>query len=321
MRNSLQNNSNKSYNSKNISKHKIKNINNPKNVNKYKTVSNLFSGSKTKRIKEDASIKIINNLIKPYIYSNYNSNSINSFRGKRLEKSDSRSLISRRIISKSKINTHEESNNSKHFLINFNKIEINSNKSKKDKELVHNNKDKIMINYNTNIINTNVSIDKLNIKQKIRDFGKDIDDKITDITRNNKHSFKRTISEIYDKRSKSPFLNEKLKLITKRKPSFRYKEKHNNSNKLINKSRKNIKINKDNSNIFRQKLQTLTIQNRNINNRKSKKIKIKFNNKNNSMINIKTGISFSIFIEINQRLLQLDYFCKRPKQFIKIIKN
>ena len=327
VRNSLQNNSNKSYNSKNISKHKIKkikNVNNPKNTNKYKTVANLFSGSNTKRRKEDSSIKIINNLIKPYIYSNYNSNSLNSFRGKRLDKSDSRSLISRRVISKSKINAHEESNNSKYFLINFNNI--NSYNNKKEKESIHSNKDKIMINYNTNIINTNVSIDKLTIKQKMRDYGKDIDDKITDITRNKKHSFKRTISEIYDKRSKSPFLNEKLKIKTKRKPSLRYKEKYYNLNKLIIKSRKKFKINNENSNFFRQKLQILTIQHKNINSKKNKKVKIKFNNKNNSLINIKNGVNknnkkFKIQGYIGKKFNGNGQLLKKNNKRMKIAKN
>ena len=281
-RNLLQKNiTNKSYNSKNLSKHKIKNINKQKNEYKFKTISNIFSGSNSKKTGENKSIKIINNFIKPYCFSNYNS--INSIRSKRLNKSDSRSLISRKVITKSKINLPEESIISK-ILINNNKTDNNSNKDKKENEITNINKNKIMINYNTNIINTNVSIEKLTIRQKMREIRKALDEKISEITRNKKDSVKRTISAIYRKRNKSPFFNEKIK--TKRESSLRYHEKKIKSNKLDIKSRKNFNFNRY-SNIFNQNFQNFTIQHRNININRKKKIKIKIKNKNNSMFNLK----------------------------------
>ena len=105
---------NKSNNSKNNSKrknsskkNKNKNpnaINNSKiggNLNtnseyKYKTIANIYnSGSATKRKKNDNSIKIKNKIKKS---SYYNYNSINSLRLKRLDKSISRSMPSKRGI-------------------------------------------------------------------------------------------------------------------------------------------------------------------------------------------------------------------------------
>ena len=265
------NNSNKSYNGKNISRHRIKNSSKNKKENKYKTIANIFRGNNTKKLKEDNSIKVIKNFIKPYFYSNYNS--VSSFRGNKLDKSESRSIISRKTISKSKINLPEESNNSKNILINENKYENNSNKNKKENEL-NSNKNKIMINYNTNIINANVSIDKLTIKQKMREIRKAIDEKINEITRNKKHNIRKTISAIFGKRNISPFFNEKIK--KQKGPAYRYNEQKLKSNKLLIKSRKNFQISGyNNSNYFRQKLQNCTIQHKN---------KIKF--KNNSMFNI-----------------------------------
>ena len=259
------NNSNKSYNSKNVSRHRIKNSSKSKKENKYKTIANIFRRNNTKKIKEENSIRFIKNYIKPYFYSNYNS--VSSFRGNKLDKSESRSIIFRKTISKSKINLPEESNNSK------NKYENNSNKNKKENEL-NSNKNKIMINYNTNIINANVSIDKLTIKQKMREIRKAIDKKINEITRNKKHNIRKTISAIYGKRNKSPFFNEKIK--KQKGPTYRYIEQKLKSNKLLIKSRKNFQISGyNNSNYFRQKLQNCTIHHKN---------KIKF--KNNSMFNI-----------------------------------
>ena len=265
------NNSNKSYISKNISK------NISKKEYKYKTAANIYSENNTKKTKEDNAIKIIKDFIKPFFYSNYNS--VSSYRGKRLEKSESRSLISRKTISKSKIYLPEDSNNSKNILINENKND--------------NNKNKILINYNTNIINTNVSIDRLTIKQKMKEIRKAIDEKINEITRNKKHNIRRTTSAIYDKRVKSHFFNEKIK--KKKDSSSKHKEQKLNSNKLVIKSRKNFQIYKFNSNFFRQKLQNITTQQKNKKYKKNEKIKIKFKNKNNSMIVIKNEGNEKIF--------------------------
>ena len=300
------NNSNKSYYDQIISKQKIKSMSRKKNEYKWQTIANIFSGSCTKRTKEDNYIKIINNIIKPY-YSNYNS--INSFRGKKLDKSDSRSLVSKRIISKCKNN---ESNNSK------NKSDINSHNIRKENDSINNNKNKILINYNTNIINTNVSIDKLTIKQKMKEIKKSIDEKIFQITRNKKNNIRKTISAIYKKRDESPFMNRKIK--TNRETSFKYNNIYinnkNNSNKLNIKSRKKYKINNYNSNIFKQKLQNFTIQHKNDKN--GKKIKIKFQNKNNSMINIKNDI-------INKNIDKLfsiqAYTGKKSVGYIYLYKN
>ena len=240
--------SNKSYNSKNVSKHKIKNKNKPKNDYKYKTISNIFSGNNTKKIKDNNSIKIINNYIKPYVFYNYNS--INSIRSKRLDKSDSRSLISRKVITKSKVKPPDESISSKIF-INNNKSDNISNKDKKENENYLMNNNKIMINYNTNIINTNVSFDKITLRQKMEEIRKSIEEKISEITRNKKYNIRRTISAIYGKKNKSPFYNEKIK--TKRESLLRYNERKINRNKLD--------------------------------------IKLKFKNKNSSMLNIKNEIN------------------------------
>ena len=278
----INNNDNKSYSSKNISNHKVNNINVIKKK-KDKIVSNIFSDSNTKRIKNVSYLKIINNIIKPIksnFYSNYNS--VNIFRKKKLNKSDSKGhVVKNKGNSKSKINLPEESINSKNILINNNKSDINPNKNIKENEIKHNNKDKILINYNTNIINTNVSI----IKQKMKDIKKIIDEKLNEITRNKRYNIKRTISAVYEKKEKSPFFNEKIK--TKREPSLRYNNIFDNkdsSNKLDNKTTKKYQTNKYNSNDFIQKLQNFTIQNKNKNN-KNRKIKIKI--KNNSMFNIK----------------------------------
>ena len=283
----INNNTNKSYNSKHISKHKINNINVIKRK-RDKIVSNIFNGSNTKRTKDVTCLKIMNNIIKPNkpnFYSNYNS--ANLFRKKKLNKSDSRSYATKnKGISKSKINLPEESINSKNILLNNNKSDINSNKNIKENELKHNNRDKILINYNTNIINTNVSIDKLTIKQKMKDIRKIIDEKLNEITRNKRYNIKRTMSAVYEKKDKSPFYNEKVK--TKRESSLRYYniyDNKNNSNKLGIKTSKKYQTNKYNSNDFIQKLQNFTIQNKIKNNRKNRKIKIKL--KNNSMFNIK----------------------------------
>ena len=280
----INNNINKSYNSKNISKHKINNINVIKKK-RDKIASNIISGSNTKRTKDVTCLKIMNNIIKPNksnFYSNYNS--VNLFRKKKLNKSDSRSHVTKNKGIKSKINLPDESINSKNILLNNNKSDIKSNKNIKENELK--NKDKILINYNTNIINTNVSIDKLTIKQKLKDIRKIIDEKLNEITRNKRYNIKRTISAVYEKKDKSPFFNDKPK--TKREPSLRYNniyDNKNNSNKLGIKTSKKFQTNKYNSNDFIQKLQNFTIQNKNKNNRKNRKIKIKF--KNNSMFNIK----------------------------------
>ena len=98
-----------------------------------------------------------------------------------------------------------------------------------------------MINYNTNIINTNVSIDRLTVKQKMKDIRKVIDEKINEITRNKNNKIHRTISEIYNQRRNAPFFNNKTR--SKRESSLRYncmyKEKQY-SQKLDINTKKNI---------------------------------------------------------------------------------
>ena len=288
------NNSNKSYNN-NISK--INNNNNGKNNKnynsnkvkmdyKYKTIANVYSGTSSKRIKNDCSIKGNNNqIIKPFYYSNYHS--INSFRGKKIDKSDSRSLILySKGISKSKIYLPEESNNSKNHLVNGNKSCVNSSQKKNEGEYLLSNKNKIMINYNTNIINTNVSIDRLTVKQKMKDIRKVIDEKINEITRNKNNKIHRTISEIYNQRRNAPFFNNKTR--SKRESSLRYnsmyKEKQYSQKSDINTKKKYLK-NKYNSNAFRQK-KNCTIQHKN-KNKKMQNSKTKYKNKSNSMSNLK----------------------------------
>ncbi len=290
------NNNNKSYNN-NISK--INNNNNSKNnknynsnkVNmdyKYKTITNVYSGTSSKRTKNDCSLRGNNNqMIKPFYYSNFHS--INSFRGKKIDKSDSRSLILySKGISKSKICLQEESNNSKNHLVNGNKSCVNSSQKKNEGEYLLSNKNKIMINYNTNIINTNVSIDRLTVKQKMKDIRKVIDEKINEITRNKNNKIHRTISEIYNQRRNAPFFNNKTR--SKRESSLRYnsmyKEKQYSQKLDINTKKKYLK-NKYNSNAFRQKKNS-TIQHKN-KNKKMQKSKIKYKNqkKSNSMSNLK----------------------------------
>ena len=64
--------------------------------NKYKTINNIYnSGNSTKRTKNENSVKI-ENRIKKSNYYNYNA--INSLRMKRLDKSVSRSMPSKRGI-------------------------------------------------------------------------------------------------------------------------------------------------------------------------------------------------------------------------------
>ncbi len=312
------NNSNKSYNNnKNISK--ITNNNNisknNKNSNKlkmnykYKTIANVCNSSSSKRTKNDSSMRINNNYKnKSSYYSNYHS--INSFRGKKIDKSDSRSRISRsKGISKSCL--PEESNNSKNHLVNSNKNCINSTQNKNESENLLSNKNKIMINYNTNIINTNVSIDKVTIKQKMKDIRKDFDEKINEITRNKKNKIHRTISEICDKRRNTPFFNDKIR--TKRESSFRYnrisKEKHY-SHKLGIKTKKNNRYNKYNSNAFRKKVHNFTIQHKN-KNKKMQKSKTKHKNKSNSMFNIKNKSNEEINNNNNKAFSIQAYSCKK----------
>ena len=145
-----------------------------------------------------------------------------------------------------------------------------------------------MINYNTNIINTNVSIDRLTVKQKMKDIRKVIDEKINEITRNKNNKIHRTISEIYNQRRNAPFFNNKTR--SKRESSLRYnsmyKEKQYSQKLDINTKKKYLK-NKYNSNAFRQKKNS-TIQHKN-KNKKMQKSKIKYKNqkKSNSMSNLK----------------------------------
>ena len=284
--NSKKKNSSKKNKNKKISNnHKIINCNNYNSENKYKTIAQIYySGSNTKRTKNDNSIKITNRVKKS---SYYNYNSINSLRQKRLNKSVSRSMLSKRGI---------EESFTKNYLWNINRSDINSNKNKKilkDKNII---KNKILINYNTNIINTNISLDKNTINKKMKELKNSIEDKIIEITRNKnkKNGIKRTISAFYDKSDKYSMFLDKIK--TKRENSFRHKNfcsiDKNNS----------IKIKKNNfgnglnyinsgcdSNFFRKKFLQLNTQHKNKNMKKGKKMKIKL--KDNSVFNIKNDIS------------------------------
>ena len=120
--NSKKKNSSKKNKNKKISNnHKIINCNNYNSENKYKTIAQIYySGSNTKRTKNDNSIKITNRVKKS---SYYNYNSINSLRQKRLNKSVSRSMLSKRGI---------EESFTKNYLWNINRSDINSNKNKKN---------------------------------------------------------------------------------------------------------------------------------------------------------------------------------------------
>ena len=322
-RNFLQN---KSLNSRNLSKNNKNNFNlNKKKIEfKYKTIANIFTGSSTKGKNENL-IKINHNINKPNFYYNYNS--VNSLRGLGLDKSDSRSILSKIGISKSKIYFPEESSNSKHIIITNSKSknEINTNKNKKEYELINSykTKNKIMINYNTNIINTNVSLDKMSLKEKIKEIKKVIDQKLNEVTRNKKNRIRRTISAVYEKRSKSPFINNDKLKIRKDYPSFRFSnifddKSNSNSNKLDTKSNKHFKINKSSSNVFKPKIQNVIIQNKN-----NKKIKIKFKNKNNSMYDIKNNINGTGFINknINKIYAIQAYTGKKPIAGIQLYKN
>ena len=110
---------------------KKNNINKKKIEYKYKTIANVFSGSSSK-LKNDKSVKVNYNLNKPNFYYNYNS--VNSLRGWRLEKSDSRAILSRIGKSKSKIYLPEESISKnvyrcpKCFSIPFINVKDNENK-------------------------------------------------------------------------------------------------------------------------------------------------------------------------------------------------
>lgn len=316
----------KSNNSRNLSKKN--NINKKKIEYKYKTIANVFSGSSSK-LKNDKSVKVNYNLNKPNFYYNYNS--VNSLRGWRLEKSDSRAILSRIGKSKSKIYLPEESI-SKNVFINTNKNnknEINiivSNRNKKMSESGQKNKskNKILINYNTNIINTNVSIDKLTLKERIKEIRKVIDDKLNEITKNKKNKIRRTISAVYEKRSKSPFFNEKIK-TKKDNPSFKYNNLYNNiyddksnsnSNKHDMKSNKKYKMNNYNSRTFKPKVESMTIQNKD-----NKKIRIKFKNKNNSMYNMKNTYNDNIYQKGNKKYLIQAYTGEKSCGTIQLYKK
>ena len=209
------NNINRSHNSKNNSKRvysnkKIKNNEiqnymfnhnisnnylNPNSEYKQKTYAKIYySDSNTKRTNNDNSIKV-KQKIKKSCYYNYNS--INSHRIKRIDKSISRSMPSKRGIEESFV---------KNYFYNINRSDISSNKNKKlikDKSII---KNKILINYNTNIINTNISLDKSSINKRMKELKNSLEEKLNDITRNKnkKNSIKRTISAYYDKRDKNP---------------------------------------------------------------------------------------------------------------------
>jgi hypothetical protein len=255
---------------------------NPNSEYKQKTYAKIYySDSNTKRTNNDNSIKV-KQKIKKSCYYNYNS--INSHRIKRIDKSISRSMPSKRGIEESFV---------KNYFYNINRSDISSNKNKKlikDKSII---KNKILINYNTNIINTNISLDKSSINKKMKELKNSLEEKLNDITRNKnkKNSIKRTISAYYDKREKNPIFLEKIK--TRRERSIR----HNN---ILNVDKNNsLKFKKNgyynlnsgyNSNFFRKKFpQINNAPQKNKKPQKIKKMKIKL--KDNSMLNIKNDFT------------------------------
>ena len=284
--------------------------------NKYKTINNIYnSGNSTKRTKNENSVKI-ENRIKKSNYYNYNA--INSLRMKRLDKSVSRSMPSKRGI---------EESFTKNYFCNINRSDISSNKNKKFMKYNNVIKNKILINYNTNIINTNISMDK-SITKKIKELGNSLEEKISDITRNKnkKNGIKRTISAFYDKADKYSIFLEKVK--TRREKSFR----HNNFSKIDKNNNSKIKKNKNsygkrfhnnnalNSNLFRKQFPQVAVQHKIKNGKKGKKMKIKL--KDNSMFNIKNDISRDY--SKNKFLLIQAYTGKNQKEEKnnnKIIKN
>ena len=283
--------------------------------NKYKTINNIYnSGNSTKRTKNENSVKI-ENRIKKSNYYNYNA--INSLRMKRLDKSVSRSMPSKRGI---------EESFTKNYFYNINRSDICSNKNKKFMKYNNVIKNKILINYNTNIINTNISMDK-SITKKIKELGNSLEEKISDITRNKnkKNGIKRTISAFYDKADKYSIFLEKVK--TRREKSFR----HNNFSKIDKNNNSKIKKNKNSygkrfhnnnaldSNLFRKQFPQVAVQHKIKNGKKGKKMKIKL--KDNSMFNIKNDISKDY--SKNKFFIQA-YTGKNPnedKNNNKIIKN
>ena len=295
------NNINRSHNSKNNSKRvysnkKIKNNEiqnymfnhnisnnylNPNSEYKQKTYAKIYySDSNTKRTNNDNSIKV-KQKIKKSCYYNYNS--INSHRIKRIDKSISRSMPSKRGIEESFV---------KNYFYNINRSDISSNKNKKlikDKSII---KNKILINYNTNIINTNISLDKSSINKRMKELKNSLEEKLNDITRNKnkKNSIKRTISAYYDKRDKNPIFLEKIK--TRRERSIRYNNilnvDKNNSLKFKNNGYNNINSGY-NSNFFRKKFPQINAPQKNKKSQRIKKMKIKL--KDNSMLNIKNDLT------------------------------
>ena len=287
------NNINRSHNSKNnskrvninkINKIEIQNyISNPKNdANsefKHKSFAKIYySDSNTKRTKNDNSIKV-KEKIKKSCYYNYNS--INSLRTKKIDKSISRSMPSKRGI---------EESFGKNYFWNINRSDISSNINKKiskDKSVI---KNKILINYNTNIINTNISLDKSSINKKLKN---SLEEKINDVTRNKnkKNSIKRTISAYYDKRDKNSLFLEKVK--TRRENSIRHSNILNIDKNNSLKFKKNGYYNLNsgyNSNFFRKKFpQINNAPQKNKKPQKIKKMKIKL--KDNSMLNIKNDFT------------------------------
>ena len=325
--NSKRNNSSKNKNininiNQNNNKNNKKSLNNNNNANsenKYKTIANIyFSENTTKRTKNDHSTKI-NQKIKKSSYYNYNS--INSSRLKRLDKSISRSMPSKRGV--------EESFN-KYYIWNINRSDISTNKNKKIKKDNNIIKNKILINYNTNIINTNIDLDKSSLNKRMKEIKKALEEKLGDITRNKnkKNTIKRTISAYFDKKDyKSSLFLDKIK--TGRESSFRHNNFYNidKNNSLKIPKNKNIygwglyNINNEyNSNFFRKKFPQFALQQNNKKNKKAKRMKIII--KDNSMFNIKNDNSKD-FSKNNFFIIQ-EKKKKNPseqKKINRIIKN
>ena len=154
-------------------------------------------------------------------------------------------------------------------------------------------RDKVMINLNTNIINTNLNIDKLNIdsKNKLNEYQKLINDKINEITRNNKdNKLKRTLSSLYE------IIDDNNNGINKIKYIHNDIKKNKNKNYSISSSNIIIKNRQNINNL--NKIQNYKNKNLNCNLRQNKKISGLLK-KTNSMILNNTNNKNAYYSNIN----------------------
>ena len=268
--------SNNSVYSEDISKEGVK----EKDIFTY--FDNYFNGKRKKKSNNSLRLKNKNNTSLSLIERKYIS--------KYYTNKNKKNLISKKIFNNNSRNKNEDNinnyNNSK-MKINENKYKtmtnISSNKlkkinksknynsrfaknifekiGKKISEKYYNNstKNKVMINLNTNIINTNLNIDKLNIdsKNKLNEYQKLINDKISEITRNNRdNKLKRTLSSLFEIIDDNNYIKKKKYIpndIKKHKNKnysmsssniiIKNKQNINNLNKIQNYKNNNLKCN------------------------------------------------------------------------------